>query len=234
MSCLIPAFAQKPDDDAIFAAVMDAASPYYYPTLMMRYDAGDTTLTHDDYRHLYYGYAFQDEYRPLEPTIGEGEILSVFDRNPEPGPVEAERIIHYARQVMEQDPFSPKNINFMIYAYGVLGDSINERINADRLRKILEVIDSSGTGLKEGSPWHVLWFSHVNDFLGSRGLEILRRRVVERSVEYVTLTEPDGRNKGYYFDFGRVYWKKPENLPEKRVDGIKFENFGPKYRGAIR
>ncbi len=60
------AWAQAPDEQDILDRTTAASSPYYYPNLLLRYRTGDTALTADDYRYLYYGYAYRDEYRPLE------------------------------------------------------------------------------------------------------------------------------------------------------------------------
>lgn len=217
-----------PDNDEILGATINNASPYFYPALMTRYMAGDTTLTATDYYYLYYGYAFSDNYKPLESIPAADKVLMIFEKDNQPGLDDSRRIIQYALEVMKADPFSPKNINFLIYAYGVLGDAVNERVNADRLKKILTTIENSGTGLKEDSPHHVLWFSHTNDYLASRGLRPMKRVVVSRTTEYVPLMERKDGVKGYYFDFSRVYWRKPESLPEKRVQGLEVNGIKPK------
>ncbi|MCD8072673.1 MAG: DUF4919 domain-containing protein [Alistipes sp.] len=208
-----------PDEDTILANIIDPGSSHYYPSLILRYEAGDTTLTHQDYHYLYYGYAYQDSYKPLEKLIGEDRVLSLLEQYPVPDPDQAEAIVEAAMRVFQQDPFSPKNLNFMAYAYSMAGDSINAAINLDRINKILWVIDNSGTGLKEASPKHVLWFSHANDYLASKELSIYSRMIRSRSVEYVRLTKKDGDTKGYYFDFGRMYWKQPENPDRNRKSG---------------
>ena len=65
---LLPALAaaKVPDEEDIQNKTMDAESPFYYPSLMMRYNAGDETLTDEDYHYLYYGYAYQESYKPLD------------------------------------------------------------------------------------------------------------------------------------------------------------------------
>lgn len=212
-----------PDNDEILAAISDGDSPHYYPSLMLRYEAGDTTLTLDDYHYLYYGYAFQEAYKPLEPIKGEAELLMVLEHDPEPNEVEAAAMMRYARQVMEADPFSPKNINFMAYASLCMGDTLQARINSDRLDKVINTILSSGTGQKENSPWHVLWFSHATDVIGTMGHQINMRTVRTRTVEYVEVVRHSKDDpKGFFFDFGRVYWRKPDGPPrQKRVTGFE-------------
>ena len=222
-----------PDNDRIFREIINSQSPYYYPALMLRYEAGDTTLTADDYRYLYYGYAYQPEYKPLEPVKGETQMLSVLEgigEDKEPTAEEAERVIRYGKEIMQADPFSPRTLNFMTFAYTILGDTVNARIYADKRVKVLKAIEASGSGLREKSPWHILFFTHANDLLSSRGMDISKRMVRSNTVEYVHPVRRMEEAKGYYFDFGRIYWKKPENTDrEKRVQG--FEINGIKLRG---
>jgi hypothetical protein len=55
---------QKPDYDLIKKDIQDSSSAFYYPKIMSRLLVYDTTLTIEDYRHLYYGYIFQNDYKP--------------------------------------------------------------------------------------------------------------------------------------------------------------------------
>jgi len=206
-----------PDNDEVLARIIDNTSPQYYPRLMERYMSGDTTLTLDDYHYLYYGFVFDDNYRPLESDPSRMAVLEIFAATEDPDSLQLLSIAAAARKVMQHDPFSPQNLNIMTFAYGKLGDRENERINYDRFTKVMQTIEASGTGRREESPWHVLTFQHAADFTAWRGCEILRRQVRSRSVEYIQLKlkDKDG-NKGYYFDFSRVYLKRPENpIPKK-------------------
>lgn len=206
-----------PDDEDVFVRTADQNSPWYYPELMMRYVVGDTTLTATDYHYLYYGYAYDANYRPLENIPDNTEVLELLSGLGTAGATrsQAERLLLAAKDVMLVDPFSPSNINVMTYAYGILGDTINERISADRFNKVVATIESSGTGLRENSPMHVLRHEHVNDLMLAKGLNIVNRTVRSTKVEYVQV-QRGGRNaKGYYFNFERIYWKRPEMVPER-------------------
>lgn len=210
-----------PDNDEILARTIDTSSPFHHASLMMRYNAGDVTLTQEDYHYLYYGYAFTNAYRPLAGIPAEDMILEVFASLPEGAEPDREgmvKIIEYATEAMKADPFSPRNLNFLVYAYGAIGDSINERINYDRMTKVVAAIEASGTGESEKSPMHILRFTHAADVLTARGLSIAKRTVVSKTQELITLDRRDGRNRGYYFDYSRIFWNKPEEAPkpEKR------------------
>lgn len=217
--CLGAAQAQQaPDDDDIFARTLDSESPYYYPSLMMRYTSGDTTLTATDYYYLYYGYAFSESYRPLLPIKAEDDMLAVLERINQDSIRydDMVEVIRCAEEVMQRDPFSPRNLNFLVYAYGTIGDTLNERINYDRLTKVLATIGASGTGRTEKSPMHVLRFEHAADWLAAEGKSVLKRLVVSRTSEYITVADETGHpeSKGYYFDFSRVF-RHPEDMPKQ-------------------
>ena len=146
------------------------------------------------------------------------QSLKAFEKaHGDPSEENMRDIIRYAEEVMRSDPFSPTNLNFLAYAYGAVGDTLNERINYDRLNKVLAAISASGTGLTEKSPMHVLRFSHASDVLGTLGLSVAKRLVVSRTTEYITVANENGRqlSKGYYFDYSRVYWGNPEDAPQK-------------------
>ncbi len=206
-----------PDEEDVLARTIDQNSKWYYPELMMRYVGGDTTLTVEDYHYLYYGYAYDANYRPLDNIPDNSEVLELLRGVGEQGATrsQAQLLLEAAKDVMLVDPFSPSNINVMTFAYGILGDTLNERISADRFNKIVATIEASGTGLKENSPMHVLRHEHVNDLLLSKGLHIVNRTVRSTKVEYVQV-QRNGRNaKGYFFNFERIYWKRPEMIPER-------------------
>jgi hypothetical protein len=195
-----------PDEDDIIAATLSSASPYYYPAMMLRYLVGDMELTEEHYYYLYYGYAYDSSYDAHSSLPGEDVIMEIMATHPNPSQEEARTIIAAAKENMLVDPFNPGNINMMTYAYNVLGDTINEIISADRFRKVIGAITSSGTGEKENSPWHILRFSHANDLIAIKGFQIENRQVRSRSVEYVQVEKNRENIKGYFFDYSRVYW----------------------------
>lgn len=222
---------QAPDNDSILRATIDQASPYYYPALYSRYTSGDTTLTAEDYRHLYYGYVWRPEYKPFETPPARDRLLGVLEKD-SLTTNDFRKIIEYGQEIMRSEPFDPSTINFMIYAYGALGDTLDARINYHRLNGVLGAIESSGTGLSEDSPWHVLYFSHTRDLLSSLDIVCGKERVISRSVAYMPLLARQKGVKGYYFDFGRIYWHRPEKQPEKRSSGWEFNGIPLKKRVA--
>ena len=117
----------------------------------------------------------------------------------------------------------------MAYAYGALDDPQREALYFAHLNGILSAIESSGTGLKEESPWHILMFSHAYDLLASKGYAYQESRIISRTVEYIPLMrKTHDRIKGFYFDYGRVYRNKPDDVTFKRDRTWQFNNLKPR------
>ena len=78
---VVMAFAETPDNDRIFATINNVDSPLYYPNLMLRYKEGKP-MSEEEYHHLYYGYAFQPTYKPLEvnPSMTRVQEIMEFAR----------------------------------------------------------------------------------------------------------------------------------------------------------
>lgn len=233
---LIPALAaaKVPDEEMILDRTMDSESPFYYPALMMRYNAGDTTLTDEDYHYLYYGYAYRDEYKPLATNPDLDKMLMLVsgldpDR-PEVATLEA--IVSLGADVLKHDPFSPKILNLLSFAYGALGDKEREKGYAAHMNGVLRTILASGDGFTQKTPRHILMFDHALDALTAEGLSYGKARIISRTVEFVPLTVPyvveDKKRKGFYFDFSRVYWNKPEGYTYQRDRTWQFNNLKPR------
>ena len=185
---LLPALAaaKVPDEEDIQNKTMDAESPFYYPSLMMRYNAGDETLTDEDYHYLYYGYAYQESYKPLDSNPDLDKLLLMASGlDPDKPAVETlEAMLYTGEDALARDPFSPK------------------------------------------------MFDHALDVMATEGLSYDKSRIISRTVEFIPLTVPytvEGKKrKGLYYDFGRIYWNKPEGYTYKRDRTWQFNNLKPR------
>lgn len=207
------ASAQAPDNEKIEVAIHNSSSPFYYPPLMDRYYQGDPKLTLEDYRHLYYGYIYQPEYNPYASVPEADSIVMILMREPDLMPEDYRKLIRYGNTVLEYDPFSPRILNLLTYAYGVAGDEENEKKSAMRFDHVIDAILSTGEGNKESSPWHIIHFTHAQDVLDQFGLQYKRPIVISRTVELFQLFKREGRTRGYYFDFSRIYTRRPDEQP---------------------
>jgi hypothetical protein len=139
-----------------------------------------------------------------------------------------DQLIAACTEAMEYDPFSPKLLNIMAYAYGTAGDTAREKIYADHLAAILRTIASSGSGVKEKEPMHIIFFSHGVDYIAAKGWNQRKGKIISRDVEFIPFEVPKNKLKGYYFDYSRVYWNKPDNYTFKRDRTWQFNNLKPR------
>lgn len=226
-------WAKIPDEDDIIRKTMDSTSPYYYTNLMLRYNNLEQ-LTDEEYHYLYYGYAYQDSYKPTASNSAAEQLyaslMTLNVENPDAG--EMNHIISLCNQSLMNDPFNTTALNMLVFAYGALGETSKEEAYARHHKGILETIKSSGDGRSEKYPLHILMFSHAIDVLSSMGLASKQPEIISRSVQFIPLVEPlrlpDGKIKGFYFDYSRIYRKKPDEVTFKKKRTWQFNNLGVK------
>lgn len=206
-----------PDYKKIADEVKDPASPYYYPHLFDRYERGDTTLTREDFRYLYYGYPDQPSYKPLLPSPYADSLGRAFGRKTSATAGDYRRIVEFARGVLKDEPFSMRDLNVLAFAYQMLDEPERGKIQMFKVRGILDAIRSTGNGLTEQTPWFVIYMRDVEDVLNLIGARFTRLLIVSSTVEFAPVYNlPDKRQKGYYFDYSEVYKRRPDYL-----DGVK-------------
>ena len=219
-----------PDEEDIIHQTLSTSSPYYYTNLMLKYRNGTEPLTALEYHYLYYGFMYQEDYRPFAENTALDKMLAVMAGiNPDQPTIEQlEALIENGIEAMEVDPFNPKVLNMMAYAYGALEDPKREQLYFNHLNGILSTIEHSGTGLKEGDRWHVLMFSHAYDLLASKGYSYGENRIISRDAMFVPIAQrPKERIKGFYFDYSRIYRNKPDDVTFKRDRTWQFNNLKP-------
>lgn len=210
--------AQAPDEEQIRDDIFRVSSEFYYPNLMARYMLGDTLLNLQDYRHLYYGFVHSQDYQPFANPPEADSLYSILSRGPQLEELDYMRMVHYGKQLMLRDPFNPRMINLMTYAYAMLDDYDNEYKSYYRFSMLMQTILSSGDGQKEDTPWHILYYTHAQDVLDYLEKKYNKPMVISRSVEFYPLIKREGNVRGYYFDYSRIYAKKPEQtLPDRRT-----------------
>ena len=72
---------QAPDFQAIKTETLNPDSKYYYPKLIAKFHSNDTTMTLDEYRHLYYGYMFQEDYNPYRKSVYTTKVEPLYFKN---------------------------------------------------------------------------------------------------------------------------------------------------------
>ena len=106
---------KTPDLEQIRADVSNPSSPYYYPKLFARYQQNETVMNLEDYRHLYYGALFQEDFNPYRHSEASTKNDGLYYKNNHTR-AELDSIIYYAEEVLADDPFNLSQMNYLIYA----------------------------------------------------------------------------------------------------------------------
>ena len=208
--------AVKPDMEKIKAEVLDPSSRYYYPKLMETYEKNDTLMNLEDYRHLYLGSVFQEDYNPYRRSPFDSEIEQLYYKKNHTR-AELDTIIDYAEQALLDDPFDLQQINFLIYALQNRGKVNRAKIWQFRLNHLLEAILSTGTGADTENAWIVIDPKHEYNILNFKNNLAEEASFVAPHYDYIKLRNDSADDKspeGYYFNIRYIleeyYRKHPE------------------------
>jgi len=132
---------QAIDRNAVAKQVKDTTAGSYYPRLLARFNSFDSSLTNEDYRLLYYGFVFQDDY------AGDGdekktEIRSALKNN------DYNLASALCDSVLATDPVClSANYNKALVLYLKDKADTTYKKYGNRYRNLLAAIVSSGDGL---------------------------------------------------------------------------------------
>ena len=201
--------AAPPDYDAIKDKIQDATSPFYYPLLTDRLNMFDTTLTYEDYKYLYYGYVFQNEYKPYGKTSTEDELIKHFQQEEIPEK-SYHAIIKLALQSLKEFPFSMQVLDYLSYIYYMSGNDDMFYKSVDRFDKIFSTIVKSGDGLSTETAFHVISIEHEYALLDIFELEINAQMLINGGYDYLELKENAMGIDGIYFNIKKIQERNAE------------------------
>jgi hypothetical protein len=202
-----------PDYDLIKKETHDSANIFYYPKLLSRLTQYDTTLTSDDYRYLYFGYIFQDDYQPYWTSPDEKELMKYY-RSETIDEKDHDEIIRLATHSINEFPFDLRQMNFMGYIYHLKGDEEMAKKVSFRFHGIFGAIMSSGDGKTCESAFHVISVSHEYVFLNLFEFQ-MTSQALTGDCDYLTLVKDERNIEGVYFNIKQMFNKNLEILKHK-------------------
>lgn len=182
----LPSLAQKlevkpVDFDTIKAATQDSKSEFFFPKLMKAFESNDTTMTFEEYRYLYYGYVFQEDYNPFRESQYADMIESLY-YNKEFTRSECDTIEKYAELSLDDNIFDLQQMEFFIFSLKEKKKYARAAIRQYRLNQIIATILSSGKGTAE-SPWVVTSVSHEYYILNKLGYVATEHRTLPGCID---------------------------------------------------
>ena len=183
--------------DAIKTDISDTKSNFYYPLLLKRFQAADTTLTAVERTHLYYGQIFTDTYSPY------GSITKDF--NDLCKAKNYKKAISVGEKALVKQPLDAKLIFRLLVCYYKSGDRAMAASYATRYHILLGAIIASGDGKSRETAYVVANVADEYDVLASLGLSSSRQALVGHT-DVLTVTVDDGADKSereVYFDVSK-------------------------------
>lgn len=203
---------KKVDFEKIREEISDPNSKYYYPKLMNSYLSNDTVLDFEGYRHLYYGYTFQEDYNPFRESEFSQEIEPLYYKK-EFTRAECDSIEKFAEKTLNDNIFDFRQMNFYIFALREKKKLARASIRQYRLNHLVAAILSSGSGTKE-SPWVVISPNHEYDLLNFLGYVATDYKELDNKIDYITVNKVSKKSpEGFYFDASRIFEVANEKFP---------------------
>lgn len=201
----------KPDMDAVRREVTDPTSRNYYPKLMARYERNETIMSLDDYRLLYLGYLFEEDFDPYRHTNYSQLVQELYFKSHH-SKGECDSIIKYAELSLKDNPFDLQQIDYLIYALREKKKNNLANIWQYRLNHLLEAIVSTGTGTDTASPWVVTIPQHEYFLLNKLGRTVVDYEYLPPYFDHITAA-PKGPKDSIDFYFNshemlKEYYRK--------------------------
>ena len=206
---------KKVDFDQIKEEIINPKSKYFYPKLMQSYLSNDTILGFEGYRHLYYGYTFQEDYNPFRESEFSQAIEPLYYKK-EFTRAECDSIEKYAEKTLNDNIFDFRQMNFYIFALKEKKKLARASIRQYRLNHLAAAILSSGNGTKE-SPWVVISPNHEYDLLNFLGYVATGHKELDNNIDYISVNKTSKKSPdGFYFDASRIFEVAKEKFAEAK------------------
>ena len=178
-------------------------SEFYYPELLRRFQAADTTLTVEQNYYFYYGTATRPDYEPYR--------LSNYDelKTALSGDTITEEGWRKAAQIVEKELESdPTNLRFHLYKQivysNLYGKESQEAFDAyNQVVMLFSAISSTGDGKTPETAFHVICVSDEYGLMEMFGLSMKSQSLIEkkgRSYDLMELEENEFGLESMYFD----------------------------------
>ena len=216
---------ERPDLEAIRVATLDPANPMYFPKLMKKFNRNDTTMTADEFRHLYLGYMFQEDYDPYRESPY-SSVTDAYRTKSCHAKEEIDTIRKYAELTLLDNPFDLRQMSFLVHVLKERRKDMSAKIWEYRLEHLLGAIKSTGTGENEENAWFVIYPAHEYDMVQLMGYHAVDADFIEPGFDYL-MVEPeeetarrlrDKVQKGFYFDVRQIHQQYELKHPEDGDD----------------
>lgn len=169
------------DFDSIRLNIQDSTSKYYYPNLNSRLLENDTTLTSEDYKHLYFGNVYSDNYSPYGKSEIEKEFINLYKA----GYFKEAKVL--GKKVLKENLINIQSTYRLLICYDVLGIRDTARIYANKYFSLLDVIYRSGDGKSISTAYVVISADDEYQILTDLGLKRKRQDLLSGPTDRLSI-----------------------------------------------
>lgn len=173
---------------------------YNYSDLMSKYLAGDTKMTIDEQRHLYYGYVFQPQYNPTDTSRYNNDMSIALSKQflSTEDYIDIEK---YANALLESDPFNLRALNALLLVHAQMDNVSQFKITTQKKDIVQRAISTSGDGMTKKTAFYVIKVAHEYDILAFLGYKYGGSEKVEKNCNCNSLSLAPNP-----FDIDKVYF----------------------------
>ena len=197
----------KPDYEQIRSTIEDSQSIFYYSKLWDRFHEGDSTMTLDELRHLYYGYTFNPNYSPYSSAYDAEQANAILNKK-KPTKKEWKKLISLLDISLAAEPFNCRYLYYQSIAYNALKRQEEADKNLRKIQLITDALISSGDGLSKESAIHVIAVSSEYDYLFVNNFSAKSQSLIYGSYDVLYLNSNEAGLEELWFDisqpFGRL------------------------------
>ncbi len=195
--------ANAPDYKRIKKEINTKGSEFYYPELLRRFEAADTTLTVEQLHYFYYGTATRPDYSPYK-TSNYDALHKILEKETPEGKDWKEA----AQVIDEQLKTDPTNIRFHLYKHivydNLYGPESEKTFDAyKQVVMLLSAVTSTGDGRSKETAFHVISVADEYGIMDTFGLSPKMQSLVEdkgQSYDVMELKENKYGLESMYFN----------------------------------
>ena len=197
---------EKPDYEQIKQNIEDKQSNFYYPKLWDRFQQGDSTMTLDEKRHLYYGYVFNENYAPYGSSSKyDSDKANAILNKENPTKKEWETLISMFNEALKVEPFHCRYIFYQAIAYQALNKQIEVQKNYKKINCIYDAMVSTGDGLSKERAIHVIAVYNEYDHLFLNYLSSRGQSLVDGGYDVLYLFSNEDGLEELWFDISQPF-----------------------------
>jgi tetratricopeptide (TPR) repeat protein len=192
------------DFDSVRTETSKAGSRYYFPTLLTRFQATDTTLTRQDYTYLYYGQVFTAQYAPYGGGK-QDDFRALYNKQ------QYAEAIPLGEKLLANAPLDLNMLFKLLVCYHMLGDRTHAKQYARRYYSLLNAIMASGDGKSAATAYVVAVVHDEYEVLKEQHLSSSGQALVGHT-DVLTVTPVDDNGKPTGEKAHKVYFDVTQSL----------------------